>query len=74
MTSRNVIRSYLAITGVYTLSASLIWGVLIALRRLGGRADVIRGRAALQGPCAADGLPDVAYVDTTRRQAAETTA
>ena len=27
MTARNVIRSYLAITGLYTLSASLIWGV-----------------------------------------------
>src|SRR5262245_54163739 len=27
MTSRAVVRSYFAITGVYTLSASLIWGV-----------------------------------------------
>ena len=51
----------------------LVVPILLVLRRLGGQADVIRGRAALQGSCAADGLPDVAYVDTTRRQAAEAT-
>ena len=52
----------------------LVVPILLVLRRLGGQADVIRGRAALQGSCAADGLPDVAYVDTTRRQATEATA
>ncbi|MFB3132116.1 MAG: hypothetical protein ACE10K_06315, partial [Rhodothermales bacterium] len=49
----------------------LVLPVLVALRRLGGRADVIRGRAANQGVCAAEGLPDVAYLDTTRRQPAQ---
>ena len=48
--------------------------MLGALRRLGGTADVIRGRAANQGVCAAEGLPDVAYLDTTRRQAVEAEA
>jgi hypothetical protein len=42
---------------------------LLLLRRLGERADVIVGRRAGQpAPCAAQGLPQVASVDTTARQ------
>ena len=42
---------------------------LLLLRRIGGRADVIIGRrAGKRGPCAAQGLPQVASVDTTARQ------
>jgi MFS family permease len=46
---------------------------LLVLRRIGGRADVIVGRrAGKQGPCAAQGLPQVASVDTAARQPAPT--
>jgi len=42
---------------------------LLLLRRIGERADVIIGRrAGKRGPCAAQGLPQVASVDTTARQ------
>jgi hypothetical protein len=42
---------------------------LIALRSLGERADVIVGRrAGKRSPCAAQGLPEVASVDTLARQ------
>jgi MFS family permease len=42
---------------------------LLLLRRMGERADVIVGRkAGKKGPCAAQGLPVVASVDTTARQ------
>jgi MFS family permease len=41
---------------------------LLLLRRMGGRADVIVGRrAGTKGPCAAQGLPVVASVDTLPR-------
>src|SRR5262244_843323 len=40
MTSKTIIRTYLLLTSLYTLSASLIWGVntLFLLRR--GRLDI----------------------------------
>jgi MFS family permease len=42
---------------------------LLLLRRMGERADAIVGRkAGRKGPCAAQGLPQVALVDTTARQ------
>ncbi len=43
--------------------------VLGVLRRRGGPADIIIGTAGRQGACAAQGLPDVASVDATPRQA-----
>jgi hypothetical protein len=44
---------------------------LVLLRRMGERADVIVGRTAgKKGPCAGQGLPEVASVDTTARQPA----
>jgi MFS family permease len=44
---------------------------LLALRALGGRADVIAGRrAGTKAPCAAQGLPEVSSLDTTARQPA----
>jgi MFS family permease len=52
--------------GLVTL---LVLPVLGVLRRLGGPADVIIGTAGRQGTCAAQGLPDVASVDATPRQA-----
>ena len=43
---------------------------LVALRRQGQPADVIVGRrAGRRGPCAGQGLPQVALVDTTPREA-----
>jgi hypothetical protein len=42
---------------------------LLLLRRMREHADVIVGRkAGRKGPCAAQGLPQVALVDTTARQ------
>ncbi len=43
--------------------------VLFALRRLSEDADVIIGQAGQQGACAGQGLPDVASVDSVRKQA-----
>jgi MFS family permease len=51
------------------LAMVLVLPPLLLLRRLGERADVIVGRRAGQpAPCAAQGLPQVASVDTTARQ------
>jgi len=47
---------------------TLMWPVLLALRHLGHSADTIAGRAGKQGTCAAQGLPEVASVDSTSRQ------
>jgi hypothetical protein len=47
----------------------LVLPVLGVLRRRGGPADIIIGTAGRQGVCAAQGLPDVASVDATPRQA-----
>jgi MFS family permease len=46
----------------------------LLLRRMSEQADVIGGRrAGKRGPCAAQGLPQVASVDTTARQPAVST-
>jgi MFS family permease len=51
------------------LGALLAVRPLLRLRRLGERADRLIGRrAGKRGPCAAQGLPDVASVDATPRQ------
>jgi MFS family permease len=42
--------------------------ILLSLRRLGEQADVIVGKAGRKAPCAAQGLPSVAGVDSTARQ------
>jgi hypothetical protein len=47
----------------------LVLPMLGVLRRRGGPADIIIGTAGRQGVCAAQGLPDVASVDATPRQA-----
>jgi MFS family permease len=52
--------------GLVTL---LVLPVLGVLRRHGGPADIIIGTAGRRGTCAAQGLPDVASVDATPRQA-----
>jgi MFS family permease len=55
------------VTGGLTMLLAL--PPLLLLRRMGERADVIVGRTAGQkGPCAAQGLPVVASLDTTARQ------
>ncbi len=64
---RSIAQGYI-VGGAVTV---LVLPVLGALRRLGGEVDVIRGRAANQSLCAAEGLPDVAYLDTTRRHPAQ---
>ncbi len=38
--------------------------ILLLLRRLDNDADIIVGQAGKQGSCAAQGLPNVAHVDT----------
>jgi MFS family permease len=52
--------------GLVTL---LVLPVLGVLRRRGGAADIIIGTAGRQGACAGQGLPDVASIDATPRQA-----
>ncbi len=48
----------------------LVLPALRLLRRLAEPADVFEGRrAGIQGPCAAQGIPEVAAVDATPRQA-----
>jgi MFS family permease len=55
------------VTGGLTMLLAL--PPLLLLRRMGEHADVIVGRTAGQkGPCAAQGLPVVASLDTTARQ------
>jgi hypothetical protein len=55
------------VTGGLTLLLAL--PPLLLLRRLRQPADAIVGRkAGKKGPCAAQGLPTVAAVDTTARQ------
>jgi MFS family permease len=57
------------VTGGLTLLLAL--PPLLALRRLGEPADVIVGRrAGKRSPCAGQGLPEVASVDTLARQPA----
>jgi hypothetical protein len=47
--------------------------LLLGLWRIRQRADIIVGRkAGTRGPCAAQGLPQLASVDTTARQPAST--
>jgi MFS family permease len=56
------------VTGGVALFVAL--PVLMLLRRLGERTDIIVGRrAGARSPCAAQGLPEVASIDTTARQA-----
>lgn len=51
------------------LATILALPMLLIVRRLGGPADVILGESAgKNAPCAAQGLPEVAAVDTTPRQ------
>jgi len=51
------------------LTTILVLPILLVIRRLGGPADLIVGESAgKKGPCAAQGLPEVAAVDTTSRQ------
>jgi hypothetical protein len=45
--------------------------VYFALRRMGRFADTIVGTASRRAPCAAQGLPDVAAVDTRSRIGAD---
>ncbi len=50
------------------LATVLALPILAVVRRLGGPADVIVGDCAgMKGPCAAQGLPEVAAVDATPR-------
>lgn len=57
------------VTGGVALFAALPF--LFLLRRMGEGADVIVGRrAGRRGPCAAQGIPEVAAVDSTPRHAA----
>ncbi|RMH23189.1 MAG: MFS transporter [Acidobacteria bacterium] len=54
------------------LATVLALPLLVAVRRLGGAADRIAGESAgKKAPCAAQGLPEVAAVDATPRQATE---
>jgi len=62
---RSIAEGYV-VGGLVTL---LVLPVLGVLRRRGGPADIIIGTAGRQGVCAAQGLPDVASVDATPRQA-----
>lgn len=72
MTSRAVIRSYFAITGVYTLSASLIWGVS-TLFLLHAGLDILgvflTGAAFTAGNVLFD-IPTGVVADTVGRRAA----
>lgn len=52
--------------GIFTL---LALPVLLGLRKLAQPADFITGDAGKEGVCAAQGLPDVANIDTKARQA-----
>ena len=77
MKPASVVRAYLAISGLFTLSASVIWGVN-TLFLLDAGLDIFEvfianaaftaGKAGKKGPCAAQGLPQVALVDATARQ------
>jgi MFS family permease len=55
--------------GYVTGGAALFLAIplLAALRRLGGAADRIMGTAGVEGPCAAQGIPEVAGVDARAR-------
>jgi len=72
MTSRAVVRSYFAITGVYTLSASLIWGVS-TLFLLHAGLDILgvflTGAAFTAGNVLFD-IPTGVVADTVGRRAA----
>jgi hypothetical protein len=48
--------------------------VFFALRRLGRPADIIVGKARRHGPCAGQGLPEIATVDAKPRVAEPTAA
>ena len=62
--TRSIADGYL-VGGLVTLAALPI---LVLLRRMGERADVIVGRkAGVRGPCAAQGVPQVSQVDTSLR-------
>jgi len=56
------------------LATTLIWPVLIVLRRRNDTADVIVGTAGGQGACAAQGIPSVSGVNTTPQTARATEA
>ncbi len=62
MTSRRVARSYYAITGLYTLSASIIWGAN-ALSLLATGLDIFEVFI-----CAAGGLPPIDGVGSQDRE------
>ncbi len=51
------------------LTTALVLPVIAVLRRRNERADVIVGTAGEQGACAAQGIPNVAAVDTTAKVA-----
>jgi hypothetical protein len=55
--------------GYVTGGAALFLAIplLAALRRVGGSADRIIGTAGVEGPCAAQGIPEVAGVDARAR-------
>jgi MFS family permease len=66
-----VARAHSVAAGYVTGGLSILLALppLLLLRRIGERADVIVGRrAGKRGPCAAQGLPQVASIDTTARQ------
>jgi len=53
------------------LTTALAWPVIALLRRRNEGADVIIGTAGEQGACAAQGIPNVAGVDTTATAAGD---
>ena len=67
-----IARSQSVAAGYVTGGLAMVLAVpplLLLLRRMREHADVIVGRkAGRKGPCAAQGLPQVASVDTTARQ------
>ena len=69
-------RSFSIATGYIAGGAATVVAIplFFALRRMGRPADTIVGKARRQGPCAAQGLPEIATIDAKPRRPEPATA